>query len=167
MVRLIAPILSFTSEEIWQTHPSLKEQNESIFLSTYFDSDQEGDCLITSSDWVRIFEIKDLVNQSIEKLRNENKLKGSLDSNVIISANEKDKSILDKLGSELHFVFISSQASVIDGDSLSIQIDQMHDEKCTRCWHRDSSVGQSKDHPEICSRCEENIDELGESRSFV
>ena len=86
---------------------------------------------------------------------------------MIISANEKDKSILDKLGSELHFVFISSQASVIDGDSLLIQIDQMHDEKCTRCWHRDSSVGQSKDHPEICSRCEENIDELGESRSFV
>ena len=86
---------------------------------------------------------------------------------MIISANEKDKSILDKLGYELHFVFISSQASVIDGDSLSSQIDQMHDEKCTRCWHRDSSVGQSKDHPEICSRCEENIDELGESRSFV
>jgi isoleucyl-tRNA synthetase len=167
MVRLTAPILSFTSEEIWQTHPSLKGQNESIFLSKYFESKQEGECVISSSDWARIFEIKDIVNQSIERLRNENKLKGSLDSNVIISANEEDKSILDKLGSELHFVFISSQASVIDGDTLSIQIDQMSDEKCTRCWHRDSTVGESKDHPEICSRCEENIDQLGESRSFV
>ena len=167
MVRLTAPILSFTSEEIWQTHPSLKGQNESIFLSKYFESKQEGECVISSSDWARIFEIKDIVNQSIERLRNENKLKGSLDSNVIISANEEDKSILDKLGSELHFVFISSQASVIDGDTLSIQIDQISDEKCTRCWHRDSTVGESKDHPEICSRCEENIDQLGESRSFV
>ena len=167
MVRLTAPILSFTSEEIWQTHPSLKGQNESIFLSKYFESKQEGECVISSSDWARIFEIKDIVNQSIERLRNENKLKGSLDSNVIISANEEDKSILDKLGSELHFVFISSQASVIDGDTLSIQIDQMSDEKCTRCWHRDSTVGESKDHPEICSRCEENIDQSGESRSFV
>ena len=167
MVRLTAPILSFTSEEIWQTHPSLKGQNESIFLSKYFESKQEGECIISSSDWARIFEIKDIVNQSIERLRNENKLKGSLDSNVIISANEEDKSILDKLGSELHFVFISSQASVIDGDTLSIQIDQMSDEKCTRCWHRDSTVGESKDHPEICSRCEENIDQSGESRSFV
>jgi len=167
MVRLTAPILSFTSEEIWQTHPSLKGQNESIFLSKYFESKQEGECVISSSDWARIFEIKDIVNQSIERLRNENKLKGSLDSNVIISANEEDKSILDKLGPELHFVFISSQASVIDGDTLSIQIDQMSDEKCTRCWHRDSTVGESKDHPEICSRCEENIDQLGESRSFV
>ncbi|MDA9322344.1 isoleucine--tRNA ligase, partial [Gammaproteobacteria bacterium] len=127
MVRLTAPILSFTSEEIWQTHPSLKGQNESIFLSKYFESKQEGECVIGSSDWARIFEIKDIVNQSIERLRNENKLKGSLDSNVIISANEEDKSILDKLGSELHFVFISSQASVIDGDTLSIQIDQMSD----------------------------------------
>ncbi|MDA9353115.1 isoleucine--tRNA ligase [Gammaproteobacteria bacterium] len=167
MVRLTAPILSFTSEEIWQTHPSLKGQNESIFLSKYFESKQEGECVISSSDWARIFEIKDIANQSIERLRNENKLKGSLDSNVIISANEEDKSILDKLGPELHFVFISSQASVTDGDTLSIQIDQMSDEKCTRCWHRDSTVGESKDHPEICSRCEENIDQLGESRSFV
>ena len=167
MVRLTAPILSFTSEEIWQTHPSLKGQNESIFLSKYFESKQVGECVISSSDWARIFEIKDIVNQSIERLRNENKLKGSLDSNVIISANEEDKSILEKLGPELHFVFISSQASVIDGDTLSIQIDQISDEKCTRCWHRDSTVGESKDHPEICSRCEENIDQLGESRSFV
>ena len=167
MVRLTAPILSFTSEEIWQTHPSLKGQNESIFLSKYFESKQEGECVISSSDWARIFEIKDIVNQSIERLRNENKLKGSLDSNVIISANEEDKSILEKLGPELHFVFISSQASVTDGDTLSIQIDQISDEKCTRCWHRDSTVGESKDHPEICSRCEENIDQLGESRSFV
>lgn len=167
MVRLTAPILSFTSEEIWQTHPSLKGQNESIFLSKYFESKQEGECVISSSDWARIFEIKDIVNQSIERLRNENKLKGSLDSNVIISANDEDKLILEKLGPELHFVFISSQASVIDGDTLSIQIDQISDEKCTRCWHRDSTVGESKDHPEICSRCEENIDQLGESRSFV
>ncbi len=167
MVRLTAPILSFTSEEIWQTHPSLKGQNESIFLSKYFESKQEGECVISSSDWARIFEIKDIANQSIERLRNENKLKGSLDSNVIISANEEDKSILEKLGPELHFVFISSQASVTDGDTLSIQIDQISDEKCTRCWHRDSTVGESKDHPEICSRCEENIDQLGESRSFV
>ena len=167
MVRLTAPILSFTSEEIWQTHSSLKGQNESIFLSKYFESKQEGECVISSSDWARIFEIKDIVNQSIERLRNENKLKGSLDSNVIISANEEDKSILDKLGPELHFVFISSQASVIDGDTLSIQINQMSDKKCTRCWHRDSTVGESKVHPEICLRCEENIDQSGESRSFV
>jgi isoleucyl-tRNA synthetase len=122
---------------------------------------------IGSDDWKRIFEIKDLVNQSIESLRNENKLKGSLDANVIISADEKDKIILDKLGDELHFVFISSKASVKPGKTLEISIENIDDEKCTRCWHRDSSVGQSKSHPEICLRCEENINSSGEVRYFV
>jgi isoleucyl-tRNA synthetase len=123
--------------------------------------------IIESSDWKRIFEIKDLVNQSIESLRNENKLKGSLDANVIISANEEDKAILEKLGDELHFVFISSNASVIAGQALEISIENINEEKCTRCWHRDSSVGKSKSHPEVCLRCEENIDSIGEVRYFV
>ena len=167
MVRLIAPILSFTSEEIWQTHKSLKNQNESIFLSQYIQDQKEEAQNITNDDWKRIFEIKDLVNQSIESLRNENKLKGSLDANVRITANTEDKLVLDKLGEELHFVFISSNASVEQGKDLIINIEQVDEEKCSRCWHRDASVGKSKAHPGICSRCEENIVSTGEIRSFV
>ena len=167
MVRLIAPILSFTSEELWQTHKSLKNQEDSVFLSLYLQELTNQSQIIKDTDWQRIFEIKDLVNQSIEGLRNENKLKGSLDANVIISANKEDKAILDKLGDELHFVFISSKASIKAGDTLEISIDQINEEKCTRCWHKDSSVGESKSHPEICSRCEENIDSDGEVRYFV
>ncbi|MDC0467309.1 isoleucine--tRNA ligase, partial [Gammaproteobacteria bacterium] len=149
MVRLIAPILSFTSEELWQTHKSLKNQEDSVFLSLYLQESTNQSQIIKDSDWKRIFEIKDLVNQSIEGLRNENKLKGSLDANVIISANKEDKAILDKLGDELHFVFISSKASVKVGETLEISIDHINEEKCTRCWHKDSSVGESQSHPEI------------------
>ena len=167
MVRLIAPILSFTSEELWQTHKSLKNQEDSVFLSLYLQESTNQSQIIKDSDWKRIFEIKDLVNQSIEGLRNENKLKGSLDANVIISANKEDKAILDKLGDELHFVFISSKASVKVEETLEISIDHINEEKCTRCWHKDSSVGESQSHPEICSRCEENIDSDGEVRYFV
>jgi isoleucyl-tRNA synthetase len=164
---LVAPILSFTSEEIWQTHQSLKNQNESIFLSKYIQDQKEEVQKITNDDWKRIFEIKDLVNQSIESLRNENKLKGSLDANVRIIANSEDKLILDKLGKELHFVFISSKASTTQGKDLIINIEQIEEEKCSRCWHRDAIVGNSKANPEICSRCEENIVSAGEIRSFV
>ena len=167
MVRLIAPILSFTSEELWQTHKGLKNQEDSVFLSAYLQETTNQSKIISDTDWKRIFEIKDLVNQSIEGLRNENKLKGSLDANVTISVNKEDKAILDKLGDELHFVFISSKASIKAGDTLQILIDQINEEKCTRCWHKDSSVGESKSHPEICSRCEENIDSDGEVRYFV
>ncbi|NCX34554.1 MAG: isoleucine--tRNA ligase, partial [Proteobacteria bacterium] len=123
--------------------------------------------LITDDDWKRIFEIKDQVNQSIEALRNQNKLKGSLDANILISANPSDKAILEKLGDELHFVFISSKAAIKESDNLEIIVENLNDNKCSRCWHRDESVGVSKNHPEICSRCEENIDSNGESRSFV
>ena len=167
LVRLIAPILSFTAEEIWQTHPSLKKQEESIFLTEHLETKTNQTSSISSSDWQRIFEIKDLVNQSIEKLRNEDKIKGSLDSEVIIHASDEDKIILDKLGSELHFVFISSDASVKEGKDLSISIELSENDKCTRCWHRDDSVGASSKHPEVCSRCEQNIDFEGETRSFV
>ena len=167
LVRLISPVLSFTAEELWQTHESLKDQEKSVFLTRYLERDSESESFITQSDWNRVFEIKDLVNQAIEKLRNENKLKGSLDCNVIISANDHDKTILDKLGNELHFVFISSKASVKHSNELSISIEQSDDDKCTRCWHRDESIGKSKDHPEICSRCEQNIESNGEARYFV
>ena len=167
MVRLIAPILSFTAEELWQTHSSLKNQEDSVFLSEYFQKGDSKTGLITDDDWKRIFEIKDQVNQSIEALRNENKLKGSLDANVLINANPSDKAILEKLGDELHFVFISSKAVIKESDNLEIIVENLNDDKCTRCWHRDESVGVSKNHPEICSRCEENIDSNGESRSFV
>ena len=167
MVRLIAPILSFTAEELWQTHPSLKSQEESIFLSKYSLSDELIPSSISLTEWNRVFEIKDLVNQSIEKLRNENKIKGSLDSKVLILANKEDKAILDKFGTELHFIFISSDAHVEEGEDLSISILLSDDDKCIRCWHRDPSVGSIKGHPEICSRCEQNIDHDGEARSFV
>jgi isoleucyl-tRNA synthetase len=136
-------------------------------LSQYIQDQKEEAQNITNDDWKRIFEIKDLVNQSIESLRNQNKLKGSLDANVRITANTEDKLILDKLGEELHFVFISSKASVEQGKDLVINIEQIEEEKCSRCWHRDASVGKSKAHPGICSRCEENIVSTGEIRSFV
>ena len=82
-------------------------------------------------------------------------------------ANEEDFKILDKLGEELHFLFISSEASITSGKDLKINITSSENKKCTRCWHRDSTVGNIKNHPEICARCIENIEKDGEQRSFV
>tara|TARA_Y100001970_G_scaffold122573_1_gene151956 strand:- start:802 stop:3573 length:2772 start_codon:yes stop_codon:yes gene_type:complete len=167
LVRLIAPVLSYTAEEIWQTSERLSSQEESVFLSNYDISEIDYQPSIKESDWNRIFEIKDAVNQSIEEMRNENKLKGSLDSIVNINANEEDLKILKKLGNELHFLFISSEASVEKSKSFKIKINSSKNPKCTRCWHRHASVGTSKKHPELCYRCIENIDDNGEQRSFV
>jgi len=167
LVRLIAPILSYTAEEIWQSCPILNNQEESVFLSNYLSTKNEHDLKINESEWKRLFEIKDSVNQSIEQLRNDSKLKGSLDAVVNIEANDDDFSILERLGAELHFLFISSEANITKGSSLKIAIANSEHEKCTRCWHRDISVGKNDLHREICQRCITNISEDGEQRSFV
>ena len=167
LVRLIAPILSFTAEEIWQTHPSLKDQSESIFLDRYGYKDISIEGSIISEDWSRIFEIKDLVNQSIEKMRSENSIKGSLDSIVNLNLKEDDYNLLNKIGDELHFIFISSDAKIKKADNFSIDISISEDPKCSRCWHRCSSVGTIEGHEEACSRCVENIENDGELRHFV
>ena len=167
LVRLIAPILSYTAEEIWQSCPILNNQEESVFLSNYLSIKNEHDLKINEAEWKRLFEIKDSVNQSIEQLRNDSKLKGSLDAVVNIEANDDDFSILERLGAELHFLFISSEVNITKGSSLKITIANSEHEKCTRCWHRDISVGKNDLHREICQRCITNISEDGEQRSFV
>ena len=167
LVRLIAPILSYTSEEIWQTSNRLNGQEESVFLSNFDISDIDFKSNINQSEWKRVFEIKDAVNQSIEEMRNENKIKGSLDSIVDIQADSSDINILRKLGKELHFLFISSEANITEGKSFKIKVSPSKNTKCVRCWHRCSSVGSSKEHPELCNRCIDNIENDGEQRKSI
>ena len=167
LIRLIAPILSYTAEEIWQSTPNLKDQEESIFLTNFINNKNKNSLKINDQEWIRLFEIKDSVNQFIEQSRNDNKLKGSLDAVVNIEANESDFSILEKLGNELHFLFISSEVNIKKGPSLNITITNSEHDKCTRCWHRDASVGKSDIYKEICQRCITNVSEDGEQRSFV
>jgi len=146
---------------------NLLNQDKSVFLSSFSRDAQEIKSNISKKDWKRIFEIKEEVNQTIEGLRNDNKLKGSLDAAVTLSLTSDDKKIIDKLGDELHFLFITSKANTVLGEDLEVKITISHDEKCTRCWHRDESVGSLEKHPEICNRCVSNIDEDGEKRQFV
>ena len=100
-------------------------------------------------------------------MRNENKIKGSLDSIVDIQATSDDMSVLEKLGEELHFLFISSEANLKKGKSFKIKVNPSNNTKCVRCWHRCSSVGSNNDHPELCNRCIDNIENDGEQRKSV
>ena len=167
LVRLISPILSYTAEEIWQTSNRLNSQEDSVFLSNFENFEEDSKSNINQSEWKRIFEIKDAVNQTIEEMRNENTIKGSLDSIVDIKATADDMSILKKLGEELHFLFISSEANLSKGKSFKIKVNPSNNTKCVRCWHRCSSVGSNKEHPELCNRCIDNIENDGEQRKSV
>jgi len=166
LVRLIAPVLSYTAEEVWQNTSRLSDQEISIFLSKY-TKHEKVTSNISSEEWERIFDIKEEVNQKIEALRNENKLKGSLDAIVLLTAEKKDKEILDKLGDELHFLFITSEAQAQIGGNFTVNIENSSNNKCVRCWHKDKSVGSNQNHIELCNRCILNIEEDGEERKFV
>jgi isoleucyl-tRNA synthetase len=166
LVILVAPILSFTAEEIWQNDADLKANKASVFLAE-LDSIPDFDSILDHESWSRLLEIKDNVNQKIEESRNAGEIKGSLDTDIELTVNTPDFQLLDNLSTELHFFFIVSSCNLVQGDDLEVRIKQSTSEKCTRCWHRNNSVSKSLKHPELCNRCELNIDGAGEDRKFA
>ena len=166
LVRLISPILSFTAEEIWQTHPYFNSVSKSVFLADEYSIDLP-EASFSEPEWQRIFEVKDLVNQAIEEERNKGNIKGSLDTILELELEGSDFDLLGRFGDELHFLFITSECNLKKGKKFKAKVSTSAHEKCVRCWHRCSSVGKNEKHPEICSRCELNIEGGGEVRQFV
>ena len=170
LVRWIAPILSFTSEEIWQLLPG--ERESSVFLSNWHqfpssDSDEE---------WQTIQGLNETVAKSLEVARDKEVIGSSLDADLTLYVDEKLMSFLEPVSEELRFLFITSNASIaplneakkdaLRGDYCAISVKKSEFSKCNRCWHRQESVGDSKENPELCSRCENNISNQPEQRLF-
>jgi len=166
LVVLISPILSFTAEEIWQTSASLSDKAQSVFL-TSFEELEEFSSDLSPENWSRLLLIKEDVNHAIEESRSAGDIKGSLDSSISLILEIDDFQLLEKFSSELHFFFIVSDCQIAQGNKFSVSINKSSAEKCTRCWHRNNSVGRSNKHPELCDRCELNLDGAGEDRKFA
>ncbi len=160
MTRWIAPILSFTADEIWGFLPPTvdgKPRTESVFLTTFYDglSPLPADSEFDFAYW-----------QSIEKVR-------------YVSDNLAKQ--LQRLGDELRFVLITSAAKVlplsdatdaaeiteITGEKIAVSVVKSAYGKCHRCWHYREDVGQHSEHPDLCGRCIENIAGNGETRHFA
>jgi isoleucyl-tRNA synthetase len=168
LIRLISPILVFTAEEIWQSHELFKKQAVSIFTASQKVL-SKIESSISDQDWKKTFAIKDAVNQSIEKARADSVIKGSLDSKIRIECDKETFKALQKIEGELKFVFISSEVEIIESSNskLDIQVTNLDQKKCIRCWNKCSSVGLHLEDPEICSRCFTNVYGDGEIRKFV
>ncbi len=166
LVILVSPVLSFTAEEIWQGNNFLKTKAKSVFLASLSDLENfERD--LSKENWSRLIEIKEEVNQSIETSRSQGDIKGSLDASINLCLNSEDFKLVNKFASEIHFFFIVSECVISEGNTLKISVTKSEADKCVRCWHRNKSVGASKDHPELCHRCVINIDGPGEDRKFA
>ncbi|MFV8817853.1 isoleucine--tRNA ligase [Haliea sp. E17] len=179
LVRWIAPILSFTAEEIWENLPG--ERAESVFLVEWYPQlARLADGAAMGRDyWRQVMAVRDAVNKEIEVQRTAGKVRGSLDTSVTLYCSDDLLAALGELGEELRFVLITSGAALApladapaevagtEIDGLCLQVAVSGDEKCERCWHRRPDVGSIAAHPTLCGRCVENVDGEGEQRRFA
>ncbi len=171
MVRWLAPILSFTAEEIWQALPG--EREPSVFFATWYELPTVFDD--GGVDWRRVQQVRESVTKSLEELRVASEIGSGLDADVTVAANGELFTELDRLGDELRFVFITSDARVAQlcaddepgEQGFAIRVAASDDAKCVRCWHRRPDVGSVAAHPELCARCVGNIEGAGEVRRFA
>ncbi|TDF34142.1 isoleucine--tRNA ligase [Delftia tsuruhatensis] len=158
MLRWMAPFLSFTAEEAWKVFGN----SESIFLETYTDLPAGDEALLAK--WARLREIRDVVNKDIEAVRTEGRVGSSLQAEVRVSAQPEDLALLQSLGDDLKFVFITSAAEALAGETLQAAVTPSSHAKCDRCWHYRADVGINPEHPSLCGRCDSNLHGAGEER---
>ena len=163
MVRWLAPILSFTAEEIWRYLPG--EHAASVFLATWHSL---PDIPADDIDWAALIELRNEVLKELEKKRNAGEIGAPLSAEVDIYVAPAQFARLNALRDELRFLLIVSQARLHASDGgTRIEVQPAASAKCIRCWHQRPDVGASAEHPELCGRCLINLTEPGETRVFV
>ena len=176
LVRWIAPILSFTADEIWKEIPGKREAN--VFVAEWFSLPELPKDSLSDDYWTLMAEVKTAVNKVMEEKRSEGAKGGSLGAEVTLYGDEKLQSELSKLGDELRFVLITSAATLqplsaaqnadeTDVAGLKVFVKATEQVKCERCWHHRADVGANPAHPTICLRCVVNVDGEGEAREFA
>ena len=173
LVRWLAPILSYTADEIWQHLPSLEKREASIFLSTWYEhlAPLEANAPFNHDFWQTVMTVRSDVSQSLEHSRTQKEIGSSLAADVEIHCDKNTFATLAKLGDELRFVFITSDATLTKNDAndynITITVTPSSAPKCVRCWHQRAEVGANPEHPELCGRCVENIAGEGEKRLYA
>jgi isoleucyl-tRNA synthetase len=172
LVRLLAPIMSFTSEEVWDYLPKIAGRKQSVHLEL-FPSAKEilGESSVKDSgdddDWTALRAVRDRVLQQLEFARNLKTIAGSLEAKVTISATEPTYSLLQKYGDQLRYLFIVSAVAVkpwVSGNGsaggIIVNVDPADGAKCERCWNYSTHVGEDKAYPTVCERCSAVLKEI-------
>lgn len=176
MTRLIAPILSFTAEEVWSHLQG--EREESVLLATYGEElgGLPSEAILDKADFKHLLALREAVTGVLEPMRASGAIGSSLQAKVVLYLEDGLLARLKPVADELSFFFITSRldlASVNDRPADAIAVEDMDAwitalacdaAKCIRCWHYVPDVGQHAEHPELCGRCIENVDGQGEDR---
>ncbi len=180
LVRWMAPIMSFTADEIWRALPGTRAPY--VFTEEWFDGlfGLDDDEPMNDLYWADLLKVRGEVNKVIEQARADKRIGGSLAAAVTLYTDASLAEKLRRLGNELRFVLLTSSAQVADyalapADAqqsdlikgLKIELQMAEGEKCPRCWHYTTDIGQNAEHPDICGRCITNIAGNGEERKFA
>lgn len=179
LVRWMAPIMSFTAQEIWQALPG--ERDEFVLTDVWyqgFENYQES-AEFNNAYWQQILKIKAEVNRALELARKDKTIGSSLEAKLTLHVTEAHYASLSRLENELRFVLITSLADVVqvsekpeglndsELEGLWVSIEAAPGTKCARCWHIREDVGSHEAHPELCSRCVDNVEGDGEDRHYA
>jgi isoleucyl-tRNA synthetase len=164
--RLIAPILSFTGEEVWETLNGSDEV--SVFEQLWYELPDSGLSGEQVSAWADIRAVRELVNKKLEDQRAVGAIGSDLQAEVDVYASKATFELLSRLDDDLRFVLITSRANVHQREGeLEIKVTPSTHEKCERCWHYREDVGSDASHPTLCGRCVSNLFGDGEARKHA
>ena len=171
---LLAPILSFTAQEVWET---LNGGSESVFEQTWHEFGLPRDADELRSRWARLRLLRSDVLKQLEALRTAGEVGSSLAAEVELYADGESRKFLESFDDELRFVFITSQARILNGGptaavataipDVTLRVNPSPHQKCERCWHYRADVGASGEHPGLCGRCVTNLFGSGELRAHA
>jgi isoleucyl-tRNA synthetase len=173
LLRLMAPILSFTVEEAWPIFVSSEEYQaggETVFTQTFYRLPEIADGAELLAKYEALRELRSQITKQLEEVRTAGGIGSSLQAEIEIRAHGARYDTLASLGDDLKFIFITSQAKVVQvtsADEEGITVQPSGHQKCARCWHHRDDVGSDPQHPQICGRCSANLFGAGEPRQFA
>jgi isoleucyl-tRNA synthetase len=168
LTRLIAPVLSFTAEEIWSTMHTGKE--DSVFLHEHHALPQFDGAAALGARWAKLRAFRAVALKCIEDQRAAGAIGSSLQAELEFAAADADFELLSSLGDDLRFVMITSRAvvnQVSTSAPVAVTVAPSPHAKCARCWHYRADVGSNAEHAAICGRCVSNLFGEGEKRFYA
>nr|WP_301541599.1 isoleucine--tRNA ligase [Xanthomonas euvesicatoria] len=167
-VRWIAPVLSFTAEELWGYLPGQHVDN--VLFATWYDglAPLPADAALTGADFDKLLVLREQVAKVLEPMRANGAIGAALEAEITVAADAQTAARWQPLAEELRFLFISGDVTVTAAstDDIFVSAQPTTKAKCVRCWHHQASVGSDPRHPELCSRCVSNIEGPGEQRRW-
>jgi isoleucyl-tRNA synthetase len=172
LARIMAPLLPFTAEEIWEYMPAHSDKAPSVHLTLLPEVNSEWKDEDLATKWKTILNVRAEATKALEEARAAKQIGHPLDAAVTISANEDLYNLLQPYADDLRFIFIVSSVSLLKDENLnggfesekveglSIKIEVARGEKCERCWIHERSVGSDSEHPNICARCQKALADM-------